>query len=168
MVVVNDAHRLFPDADLLYACDHRWWRVHEGVPSFAGPKWTQSHKGGDPALVPGLNVIESVKGSPPPFESGKIARGSNSGFQAVNLVALMGCTDIVLLGFDMGNTGGRTHFFGDHPPELQAASSYDAFIRAFELAAPIYAARGVTVRNASRHTALPPECFPRVDLECVL
>lgn len=91
-----------------------------------------------------------------------IATGSNSGFQAINLAALMGANPIVLMGFDMGvEPGGRTHFFGDHPtPELQRPSPFGLFIRAFERAAPIYQQRGVVILNASARTALT--CFRRI------
>ena len=32
VIVVNDAYRLLPRADILYACDARWWELHEGAP----------------------------------------------------------------------------------------------------------------------------------------
>src|SRR5512139_1237105 len=38
VVAVNDAYRLFPDADVLYACDPKWWDVHKGVRKFAGER----------------------------------------------------------------------------------------------------------------------------------
>ena len=36
VIAVNDAWRLAPWADILYACDGRWWRHHKGVPEFTG------------------------------------------------------------------------------------------------------------------------------------
>jgi len=28
VIAVNDAYRLCPNADYLYACDQAWWKVH--------------------------------------------------------------------------------------------------------------------------------------------
>jgi hypothetical protein len=165
---VNDAYRLIPEAEVLYACDARWWRAHDGVPGFRGERWTQDQAGGDTCAARyGLNLIPSRPGSIPSADPAYLTTGKNSGFQAVNLAALMGARRIVLLGFDMGLApDGRRHFFGDHPGDLNRASPYRAFIRAFEEAAPIYAARGIEILNASRRSALA--CFPRVNLEDVL
>lgn len=165
---MNDAFRLVPDADLLYACDARWWDHHGGVREFTGEKWTQDKAGGETcAARHGLNVVRSVNGAVPSFEPDHIAQGKNSGFQAVNLAALLGARRIVLVGFDMGLAeDGRRHFFGDHPGRMNQPSPYKSFIRAFDEAAPHYAARGVEVLNASRRSALA--CFPRVPLESIL
>jgi hypothetical protein len=39
VIAINDAYKLAPWADALYACDGLWWRWHKGVPSFDGPKF---------------------------------------------------------------------------------------------------------------------------------
>jgi hypothetical protein len=39
VIAVNDAYRLAPFADVLYACDEKWWKWHQGVPSFTGLKY---------------------------------------------------------------------------------------------------------------------------------
>lgn len=165
---MNDAHRLLPGADALYACDARWWIAHDGVRDFAGDRWTQSeNRGLECGARFGLRVVESFKGAVPSDDPARIAQGYNSGFQAVNLAALAGARRIVLVGFDMNSPGGRKHFFGDHAsPTLNVASAFHLFIQAFNTAAPIYAARGIEIVNASRSTAL--SCFPRIDLERVL
>lgn len=94
-----------------------------------------------------------------------IAQGFNSGYQAVNLAALAGAARIVLIGFDMAAApDGRRHFFGDHPEErMNAPHPFGLFLTAFARAAPVYAARGIEVVNASRATAL--DSFPRVGFE---
>ena len=42
-IAINDAWRLAPWADVLYACDGRWWRKHKGVPAFKNLKVTLSN-----------------------------------------------------------------------------------------------------------------------------
>lgn len=166
---MNDAYRLIPEADLLYACDERWWTAHGGVRQFAGQRWTQStNRGLECAARFGLRVVESVPGDQPSDDPARITQGCNSGFQAVNLAALAGARRIILLGFDMGNSpSGRKHFFGDHDgATLNVASAFHLFIRAFNAAAPVYAQRGIEIVNASRATAL--SCFPRQPLERLL
>lgn len=172
VVAVNDAYKLFPDADILYACDSAWWRVHKGAPGFRGERWNQIFLKGaterhDLAAAAqwGLQSVAS-KNAPRPFLAGNtIAQGMNSGFQAVNLAVLMGAREIVLIGFDMSR-GGQTHFFGDHPRPLANDSPYTLFLKAFDRAAPAYAAAGVRIINASARTAMT--CFPRLDLERAL
>ena len=43
VIAINDAYRMAPWADMLYACDLKWWRWHDGAPYFLGEKWTQDH-----------------------------------------------------------------------------------------------------------------------------
>lgn len=149
---------------MLYACDARWWVEHEGAPGYVGPgRWTQSENGGlELARKFGLNCVRSTRSELPSFDADRIGQGFNSGFQAVNLAVLMGATKIVLLGFDMGLAGKRRHFFGDHPQTLNAESPFPMFIRAFDVSAPVYAANGIEIVNASRRSAL--KCFPIVPL----
>src|SRR5690606_36181457 len=46
IIAINDAWRLAPRADLLYAADAPWWDHHKGVPAFAGAKWIPYRTGG--------------------------------------------------------------------------------------------------------------------------
>lgn len=168
ILAVNDAWRMVPCADALYACDAKWWEHHAAsvAAGFEGERWTQDQaRGLEVAGRLGLNVVKSRRGGIPSDEPDVIAQGMNSGFQAVNLAALAGGDPIVLLGFDMGlGPGGLSHFFGDHPTQrLNVKSPFADFIRHFETSAPYYARRGVKILNASRRSALT--CFPRIDLE---
>jgi len=86
--------------------------------------------------------------------------GGNSGYQAVNLAYLLGAKTIILLGFDMFGT----HYFGNHPANLNNGSPYKRFIEAFETINP--KKHGIEIINCSRQTAL--ECFPRTTIESVL
>lgn len=94
-----------------------------------------------------------------------IHEGGNSGYQAINLAFHAGVRRIVLLGYDMQRTGGRSHWFGDHPGRLNVASPYERWVRDFASIAADLEAEGVEVINASRETAL--ECFRRAPIETV-
>jgi hypothetical protein len=173
IVAVNDAWRLLPFAQVLYACDASWWTVHKGASGFAGERWSSHGAAGrirhnDKALVAAkyrLNLVEGRDGSTFSTDPGFIHYGSNSGFQAVNLALLMGAIRIVLVGFDMQAVDGRKHFFGDHCAGLRNTSNYRNFIQAFERAAKALPA-GLEILNATPGSAL--RCFPMVDLHDAL
>lgn len=165
VIAINDSWRKYPDAEILYACDPPWWKHHGGVPEFMGEKWSQ-HKG--PASWPaeaaamGISVIRSASQSGVSTDPERIHTGSNSGFQALNLAILGGARRILLLGYDMQETGGKTHWFGDHPSTLKRTSPYAVFRKAFEDAADQIASLGIEVINCSSQTSLM--CFPKSDL----
>lgn len=157
--VVNDAYKIAPWADVLYAADSDWWDYHEGVKEFMGERW-----GLDPRTCErwGLNQIaydsKKIFATEPP-----IATGSNSGFQAINLAYLQGHRDIWLLGYDMGHDkGSKKHFFGEHPAKINRPSQYQDWLRHFRKAAPVMKEAGLKIVNMSRKTAL--DCFERGDL----
>jgi hypothetical protein len=138
VIAVNDAHRLIPDAEVLYACDAIWWDHHQGVPDFAGEKWTSYDETPSQAKKPasvtrwGLKTVYGRHGIGFSSNPSMIHYGQNSGFQAINLAIHFGCTRIVLLGFDMRH-GFGVHFFGDHPPNagFKTKTDHSAFIRHF-------------------------------------
>ena len=169
VIAVNDAWRLMPFAQLLYASDAAWWRVHDGCPGFAGEKWSSHHAPGNDKLAAaerhGLNLVRGRAGKGFSFDPERIHYGSNSTFQAVNLAILMGVKRIVLVGVNMQALDGRSHFFGDHPPGLRSCSSYRNFIGAFEAAAAILP-DDIEILNATPASAL--RCFPGIDLDRAL
>jgi hypothetical protein len=171
IIAVNDAWRLAPWADVLYASDHPWWRRYRGVPGFTGEKHTiGAHRLSSQGL-PGpdyaaLRVWQNRGTLGLERSPGALRTGGNSGYAALNLAVQLGARHIVLLGYNMGPVNGRTHFFGDHPSGLNNRSPYAAFVRAYDsLVAPLQAA-GVTVVNATPDTKLT--CFTRVTLDAAL
>lgn len=139
------------------ASDAKWWRHHKGVPAFSGLKYSLQ-RGAEPwAQVLRESGTHGVETNPSALKS-----GMNSGAAAINLAVHFGAARIVLLGYDMGRAGSRTHFFGEHPNGLRADSPYGAFIECFQSMVEPLKALGVTVINCSRQTAL--ECFPRQSL----
>lgn len=120
IIAVNDAYRLIPWADVLYACDAHWWD-HHGVPLFPNQLWSSHDDKLNPKLKCakqyGLHLVAGRYGQGFSYDPSFIHYGSNSGFQAINLAILFGANRIVLVGFDMRGT---EHFFGKHPPELRS------------------------------------------------
>ena len=110
----------------------------------------------------GINVIRSAPHAGISVDRSLIHTGANSGFQALNLAILAGASRVFLLGYDMQETGGKSHWFGDHPGSLKRTSPYALFRKSFDDAADQIARLGVEVINCSSETSLT--CFPRVGL----
>lgn len=166
VIAVNDAVRLLPEADVLYACDATWWELHDGHPSFAGERWT-SH-----SLAPkndkrqvaekyGLTVIAGQERPGFSVDPAAINYGNNSGFQAVNLALLFGADPIILAGFDMRAIGGKSHFFGEHKAPLRPTGSFTTWIAKFTKAAEMLGG-SPRIINSTPNSALT--CFPYVPL----
>lgn len=158
VIAINDAYRLAPWADVLYASDAHWWQWHQGVSSFAGPKYALQLAA---RRWPGVRVLDNAGVSGLSLNPQALKNGRNSGYQAINLAVLLGAGMIVLLGYDMQRTGGRSHWFGDHP--YPVSSPYQAFRGHFASLVGPLADLGIPVINCSRETAL--EVFPRQRLE---
>lgn len=168
-IAVQDAWRLMPWADVLYGCDSKWWRHHNGAPDFAGERWashgTTSNDNAELAGAYGLHLVAGRSGATFSTDPRILHYGFSSGFQAVNLAILFGATRIVLIGFDMRIVDGRAHYFGDHPPPLLRRTNYGAFAARFVEAAKRLPP-GVEIVNATPGSALT--CFPMVPLDEVL
>lgn len=168
VIVINDNYRLAPWADALYACDRAWWEYHK--PEFSGLKFTQ-HKLASPgeskrdkecAAKLGVTAIAGINNPGLSRDPSVIHHGGNSGYQAINLAFHLGVKRILLLGFDMQHTGGKRHWFGDHPRPLNNAAGIEGWRKAFTRLADDLRGEGVEVVNCSRETALT--CFPRKKL----
>lgn len=150
VIAINDAWKLAPWADVLYACDDKWWTWQSGVPTFAGLKYAL-----DPSAEqwPGVRVLQNTGPLGLELAPTGLRTGKNSGFQAINLAVHLGASRIVLLGYDMCPApDGRGHWFGEHPD--RNPSPYQAMREAFaSLVEPLFSI-GVGVVNCSRRTEL--------------
>jgi hypothetical protein len=111
----------------------------------------------------GINAISGVDGSG--LNGKNIVHGGNSGHQAMCLAYLLGATSIYLLGYDMQRTGGKSHFFGEHPKGM-INGNYAKFLPQFNKLATDLQREGVEVINCTRQTALTQ--FRRAELASVL
>lgn len=95
-----------------------------------------------------------------------MATGGNSGFQAIGLAYQLGAARIILIGYDMQHTGGKSHRFGDHPKPLSNFVGANNLVKRFTPLADGLRRVGVPVYNCTLETAL--QCFERANLEDVL
>ena len=142
IVAVNDAYRLLPVADILYACDAKWWKHHDGAKSIEAERWSSHNpepgandNKTEVAEKYGINLVRGVHNRGFSVDPAVIHYGSNSGFQAINLPILKGATAIALVGFDMRRIEGRAHFFAEHPDGLVKCTDYERFVSNFTQAA---------------------------------
>lgn len=157
VIVVNSSWRLAPWADVIYSMDAAWWEKWIAVIRLeSGAKLLTNSA--EKARELGIDASPGAKtaglGRKRPHLAG------NSGHAAINLAFLWGARRIVLLGYDMQMTGGRSHWHHDHPWGVSPASSPTRrWLPRYAQLATDLAAEGVEVINATRETAL--ECFER-------
>lgn len=167
IVVVNDAYRLLPFADVLYACDAKWWDVHKGCPDFFGEKWSSHSDGVNNKTVAakkhGLKLVAGKAADGFSTDPAVIHYGNLSGFQAINwaLLAIGFHGHVDLVGFDMHARTGR-HFFGDHPKPLDNSCKYDVWVPKFETAQKMLP-KTVEIVNCTPGSAIG--CFRMSTLE---
>lgn len=157
VIAVNDAYRLAPWADVLYACDAKWWR-HHGPLTMAGPALRFSL---EPGAGKWAHILRNTGVTGLETEPTGLRTGCNSGYQAINLAVHLGAKTIVLLGYDMGAHDSQDHWFGAHPWK-QGSPPYHKFLEVFPSILPELSALGITLVNASRRSALT--CVPCVSL----
>lgn len=141
---------------MLYACDERWWhQYHDEVPD--GPElWTIDERA---AQLYGLRCMLFADEPGLSESPSRIHTGGNSGYQAIGLAHAWGASRVVLLGYDMQRTGGKSHWHGDHKGGLPnlgpAMATWPSKFLMIQRQWP-------NVTNATRETALT--CFPRATL----
>jgi hypothetical protein len=165
-IVVNDAYRIAPWAHALYACDRSWWLVHHAnvIQQFKGRLYSQHQDEKELPHLPNVQGLQGYDRRGLSTQPGVIHHGANSGYQAVNLAYHLGATRILLLGYDMGFSGNKRHFFGEHPAGLGQSSDYPELIQRFRSIKP--ADYGLEIINCTRTTAL--DAFPCQRLEQAL
>jgi hypothetical protein len=159
IIAVQDAYRLNPHAKVMYGCDPQWWDSYEG--DFDGELWSTHHEESTnnkerAQKVFGVRCVQGKPGSTFSRDPSVIHYGDNSGFQAINLAILFGCTRIILVGF---NLRGENMF-----RPTGESSKYERFARRFEEAAEHL--DGVEIINTTPNSAL--KCFKEMSLEDAL
>lgn len=164
VIAINNSYHLAPWAEVCYFADARWWAWHKDrteFREFAGLKVTINESGAmvaDPA-VHMLRHAPSSAGAEQPLslKPTELQSGSNSGYQALNLAVLSGAKRVLLLGYEMGFTNGRSHWHKGHP-EATPERIYHRFAERFARTVPQLKKLGVQVINCtprSRLTAYP-------------
>lgn len=162
VIAINTTFLLAPWADVLYACDARWWDHHirEVRDSGCSSEFWSIEAAADKH---GVRIIESKREAGLCREPGVIHEGMNSGYQAVSFAWQCGAARMVLLGFDMQDVGGRAHWHGDHPHRGgRRANPYALWLKKFITLAADLKVEGCEVVNCTPGSALG--AFPRMPL----
>lgn len=166
VIVINSSWRLAPWADMLFACDAKWWNYYEGCPEFAGQKLCIEKIACDRW---GLDYVTCKKPDDRFYHGpkGTIGWGGNSGFHCINLGVQFGVKRILLVGYDMRVDRGA-HWHGDHPSGLHNPTPPNArkWVRSIDGAAKEIGKAGVEVLNCSPISAL--RNYPKVKFEDAL
>lgn len=164
MIMVGNAWRMNPYADVLYHCDDSWWIFHEGVQGFLGDRkysleQTSYHD------VEKLEISPNEKGFDLNYPY--IVHGANSGYQALNLALHYGAKKVIFLGLDLkSGPNGEHNIDGDHPPQIKRDWLVDMYIENFNNSVQYLENMGITVYNCNLDSAL--NCFPKVELSNVI
>lgn len=158
VIAIKDAVRMAPWADVLYACDAKWWHHHRKTLTFEGPRYALEP-------TPHATTLQNTGFDGIETQPTGLRTGRNSGYQAINLAVHLGARRIVLLGYDMQRaSNGEDHWFGAHPWRLRVP--WEEFRPFFPRVIAPLQALGITVVNATRRTAL--DCFPQMPIEQAL
>lgn len=154
-----------PWADVLFAADAKWWRCyHKRALLFEGRKATVKATLPWPEIYSLTQSIDHPTYDPRPTH---LVSGGNSGYMAVHLAVHLGVKRILLLGFDMKEgRNRRRHWFGNHPPKLNARGNFSGWLRAFDKFAKILHTMEIQVINCTPDTAL--RSFRRASIESAL
>lgn len=172
VIVINDNFKLAPWADALYACDSVWWERNR--PEFSGLKCTQyslaNQRKRDEDLrvakLVGAHAFGGKAAAGLSLDPDVVHYGDNSGFQAMSVAFHLGARRMILLGYDLQRTGGKAHWFGDHPKGLNNLGNLNNWAKHHDALAADLAREGVEVINCTRETALTQ--YPRKRLEEVI
>lgn len=148
-IVVNNTFKLLPVADIVYACDVRWWNQYaaEVKAICSGALWAHDVEACDRF---GLQQARME------------TTGGNSGYQAARLaVENFAAARVILVGFDMQGD----HWHGRHPkgwpnPDAKLCKKWIGWMGRLVSEFP-----AVDWINATRETAIPNQVIRRLPLE---
>lgn len=162
VIAINNSWRLAPWADVLFACDLRWWdRYGVATADFEGLRLSTDANACRRYPFLGRVALDRSSDRMNFAILNRVGWGGNSGFQALNLAAQFGANRIVLVGYDMTTRHGA-HWHGRHPNGMANPSEPNIarWRRALDGAAQSLVDAGVEVLNASPISMLTG--YPRV------
>lgn len=165
VIAVNGACRAAPAADILFFSDLGWFRSHEAEVN-AWPQLAVTSSERRVAWPPNVRRVCGDRSGRhfPPRGSGYIKWGPSSGHRAVATALMLGARWIGLLGFDMREVGGRTHFHNEYRND---PSRYrDLFVPGFRGWRQAAEEAGTEIVNLTQGSALTE--FPMATLDEVL
>lgn len=154
----------WPQADILYAADSKWWRYYR-------PQTSAMHVSAEEVeecTIDGVQVagVETVvleilqRDEPMPRTPGAVLGGNHSGFQALGLALTLGASRVLLLGYDCG--GGARNCHTERPAQFTRSGGSFMTSREFYNRVPLQFPE-VEVINCSPLTAIT--AFPVQPIE---
>lgn len=160
VIAINSAHLSYPDADILFYADQRWWTDIGSKEGFRGQVVTTS--GGGPRDVKRFLKIDPAKGIATDPNQLALSRTSVTG--AINLLVHLGCRQIVLLGVDgKVSADGQRHHHGAAYPWPMVKACFDHHAAEFKAIAPSLVKAGVEVINANPDSAI--DVWPKMPFQ---
>lgn len=175
-IAVNDSYFYAPDADILFACDAKWWRLHglcrgphvyagRTFPAFRGRLRVSLTAPGGTVHDRDVLVLQQAGQTGLSLDPTRLATGKNSVYQAMNLAVHLGATGIWLLGVDMqpgkiyrdGAWRQSDHFFGRHADDTKPP--YTLCLQRFTTLVEPLQRLGIAVTNVTPGSALT--CWPQ-------
>jgi hypothetical protein len=171
IVACNVAFKLFPYADVCCWSDQRFLVEYAD----ALGKWKGQYRiaRGNLPFQPPFDVkILGRTGSDLPHNIRKLSRdpsrvgGFCTGAMGLNLAALFGAKEIVLLGFDMSFVNGKSHWHDWHRSPSYENHYADFFHKHFDAMAPDLEQQGIKVWDCALNGKL--QCFEKIAIEGLL
>lgn len=177
VICVNDNYKLYPECDILFALDIKWWYRNYEIALEMCSNDTQFYsingnidnlrkrmKDKYTKVIQGLQYVKSFNQQEKCF----VHHAGNSGFVAVDLAYKLNCKKIILLGYDHKyDDQGKRHWFGDHDMSYYTknADHIDMWQQRFELLAYKIQKDNVDLVNCSLDTALKQPRRSRIEQE---
>lgn len=165
-IAINSSYKMAPWAHIVYAADFTWWKANISAVRAAGLSaelWTVSLQS---ARAFKLRFIQPERKPGLSRDPSRVRTGMHSGYSSINLAFHLGARRILLLGYDMQRTDGKSHWHGDHLAPCHNGMDFQAALERMPRLAVDLRSEGVEVINCSRQTALT--CFPRATIQEVL
>lgn len=164
VIAINRAYQFYKNSDVVYWTDGRFYKWNKDeLDLVTALKYTIQPS---PNQI-GVNALKRGMRHGLETNPAMLAHGDNSGYAAINLAYHLGAKQIVLLGYDMGNISGESHFHDGYPVSATADETYEKrFMEGFPYMASLLKEHDVKVWNASSVSKLT--CFPKLTIEQAL
>ena len=161
-IAINKAFLSYSKADVLYWTDGRFYNWYKkDIDNFKGLKYT---------IAPRRELSEDIhllkRGAKYGLETSPntLSHGMNSGYAAINLALHLGSRKIVLLGYDMGNSGTVSHFHDGYPINATNDTIYNKhFLPGFDILKNHIKGKGIQIFNACPSSKL--NAFKKITIE---
>jgi hypothetical protein len=152
VIAINRAYQFCKTAQVVYWTDGRFYQWNKDeLDALTSKKYT---------IQPSANQIDVnvlKRGIRHGLETipTTLAHGDNGGYAAINLAYHLGAKEIVLLGYDMGNINGESHFHDGYPVSITTDETYqNRFMAGFPSLFEELKKKNIKIWNASKISKL--------------